>query len=65
LRLKFQEVEIFRSPTGLYAIDKETGIFGEAVPVGHATQDKEVLLLNNAGKELNFHEIGEIAVRSR
>jgi len=50
---------------GLYAIDKETGIYGEAVPVGYATQDKEVLLLNNAGKEVNFHEIGEIAVRSR
>ena len=35
------------------------------VPVGHAVPDKEVLLLDEAGREVGPGEIGEIAVRSR
>ena len=49
----------------LYVIRKETRTAGEMLPVGYKIQDKEVLLLNDAGEEVGFSEIGEIAVRSR
>ena len=48
-----------------YFIDKETQISGNAIPVGYPVQDNQILLLNNAGDEVGFDEIGEIAVRSR
>lgn len=47
-----------------YIIDKETQITTNTVPVGHAVEDTEVLLLDE-GKRLGFDEIGEIAVKSR
>ena len=50
---------------GLYLIGKTTSITGETVPVGYQTQDKEVLLVNEAGDKVTFNEIGEIAIRSR
>ena len=50
---------------GLYLIGKTTSIAGETVPVGYQTQDKEVLLVNEAGDKVTFNEIGEIAIRSR
>jgi amino acid adenylation domain-containing protein len=50
---------------GLYLIGKTTSIAGETVPVGYQTQDKEVLLVNEAGDNVTFNEIGEIAIRSR
>jgi amino acid adenylation domain-containing protein len=47
-----------------YLIDHETEVNGSAVPVGYAVPDKEILLLDDAGKEVAFNEEGEIAVRS-
>lgn len=46
-------------------IDKQTPIHGDTLPVGYAVEDKEVLLLDEAGAEVGANEIGEIAVRSR
>src|SRR5262245_19567465 len=48
-----------------FLIDHRTEIIGDEVPVGYAVEDKEILLLNSAGEEVGFNEIGEIAVRSR
>ncbi len=55
------------SETGLmreYLIDSKTCIDGSGVPVGYPIDGKEILLLDDAGKEIGFNEIGEIAVRS-
>ncbi len=46
-------------------IDRETPFSGTNVPVGYAVDDMEVLLLDDAGKEIGFDQIGEIAVKSR
>jgi len=54
------EVSTYRS----YFINKETKISGSVVPVGYAVEDKEVLLLDEAGNDVGFNSIGEIAVRS-
>ncbi len=48
-----------------YFIDKETEINGNIVPVGYPVEDNEVLLLDDAGKEVGSDNVGEIAVRSR
>jgi len=48
-----------------YFIDKETRLNGGIVPVGYAVEDKEILLLDQAGKEVGFNQVGEIAVKSR
>jgi amino acid adenylation domain-containing protein len=45
-------------------IDQHTEIGAEAVPVGFPIEDVEVLLLDEAGGEVEFGQIGEIAVRS-
>jgi amino acid adenylation domain-containing protein len=37
----------------------------DKVPVGYAIPDKEVLLLDDAGRQVSSGEIGEIAVRSK
>ena len=47
-----------------YFVDKETEIASDIVPVGYAVNGVEILLLNDAGKEVGFNEIGEIAVKS-
>ena len=48
-----------------YFVDKQTKIDGQYVPVGHALEDIELLLLGDDGKEIRPGETGEIAVKSR
>jgi acyl carrier protein len=48
-----------------YFIDKETTIDGYHVPVGHALEDVEILLIGDDGKEVSAKQTGEIAVKSR
>jgi len=48
-----------------YFIGKETQIDGNNVPVGYEIQDKQVLLINDAGREAGVDGVGEIAVKSR
>jgi amino acid adenylation domain-containing protein len=45
-------------------IDQHTKISTEAVPVGFVIEDVEVLLLDETGAEVEFGQVGEIAVRS-
>ena len=52
-------------PLSEYWIDRKTEIDGNEIPVGYAVEDKEILLLDDAGKEVGYNEVGEIAVRSR
>jgi amino acid adenylation domain-containing protein len=47
-----------------YRIRHDAEFPGSEVPVGYALNGKEVLLLNEDGKEVEFNEIGEIVVRS-
>jgi acyl carrier protein len=49
----------------LYGIDHDTAISDDQVPVGYACDDKEILLLDDEGKEVCANEVGEIVVRSR
>jgi amino acid adenylation domain-containing protein len=49
----------------LIVVNRETPISGNSVPVGYALADKQVLIFDDAGNQLGFNEIGEIAVRSR
>jgi acyl-coenzyme A synthetase/AMP-(fatty) acid ligase/acyl carrier protein len=51
-------------PLRKYLMGPETEFPGNDVPVGYALEDKEILLLDDAGKEVGFDKIGEIAVRS-
>ena len=46
-------------------IDKDTEITGDLVPVGHAVEEAEVLLLDELGRSVGAGEVGEITVRSR
>jgi amino acid adenylation domain-containing protein len=48
----------------MYFLDSTTEIVGNELPVGYALEDKEILLLDEAGHALGVNEIGEIAVRS-
>ena len=47
-----------------YFIGKQTQITTSTVPVGYAEQDYQVLLLDEAGKEVGFNRVGEIRVKS-
>jgi amino acid adenylation domain-containing protein len=47
-----------------YFIDAHTRLEGDTVPVGYAVEDKEVLLLDEQGREVEPGDIGEIAVKS-
>ena len=60
-RLSSTEVPTFRQ----YLIDHSTVITDSVVPVGYAVQGKELLLLDDDGKEVGINETGEIAVKSR
>jgi amino acid adenylation domain-containing protein len=54
--------------TGLiahYFIDRGKQIRSSTVPVGNSVEDKEVLILDEHGKDLGFEQTGQIAVRSR
>jgi acyl carrier protein len=46
-------------------MSKESRLSGNTVPVGYALEDREILLLDDTGKQVGFNETGEIAVRSR
>jgi len=48
-----------------YLIDHKTEIGGNEVPVGYPVADKEILLLDDEGKQVGFDDVGEIVVRSR
>ena len=47
-----------------YFIDKQTENRNRIVPVGYPVNDKEILLLDDCGEEVDLNEIGEIAVKS-
>jgi amino acid adenylation domain-containing protein len=48
-----------------YFHDKRTSLVGSVVPTGYAVEGKDVLLLDDAGREVPAGQAGEIAVRSR
>jgi amino acid adenylation domain-containing protein len=48
-----------------YFMNKEIHISGNLVPVGYAVEDKEILLLDEAGQPVGFDAVGEIVVKSR
>jgi amino acid adenylation domain-containing protein len=48
-----------------YFIDKETEIIGDQIPVGYASEDMKILLLDDEGREIGFNKIGEITIMSR
>jgi amino acid adenylation domain-containing protein len=48
-----------------YFIDKQSQITGSVVPTGYPIEDKEVLLLDDAGEKIGLNRVGEIAVKSR
>jgi amino acid adenylation domain-containing protein len=51
-------------PIRQYFITKETQITSAIVPVGYATPDSEVLLLDDSGADVGVDNIGEIVVKS-
>src|SRR6266403_2236945 len=55
------EVPTFRQ----YFSNKETPIIGNVVPVGYSVEEKELILLDESGRELGFDEVGEIVIKSR
>jgi len=48
-----------------YMIDSKLSFSEDEVPVGYAHDDLKILLLDDAGEEVGFGEVGEIAVKSR
>ena len=48
-----------------YFVEKNTNITSGHVPVGYLLEDMQVLLLDEAGREVGFNQRGEIAVKSR
>ena len=48
-----------------FYIDHKTQIAGDELPLGYAFEDKQILLLNDAGQRLGSNETGEIVVRSK
>ena len=48
-----------------YIVDHSTEIAGPVVPVGYPVDDKEILILDDEGREVSGEQVGEIAVRSR
>jgi amino acid adenylation domain-containing protein len=52
-------------PLRKFVIDHESDIAGTEVPVGYPVDDKEILILDDEGRNLGFDAIGEIVVRSR
>ncbi len=48
-----------------YRVGHDTHIEGDAVPVGYAMPDKEVVLLDESGEPIASGGVGEICVRSR
>jgi len=48
-----------------YLMDKSSSFTGGAVPVGYATRDKEIHLIDESGKPADLGQPGEIVVTSR
>ncbi|BCL37938.1 AMP-binding protein [Nostoc sp. MS1] len=48
-----------------FIVDKDSEITTSAVPIGYPVADMEILLLNDAGAEVDDGDIGEIAVKSK
>jgi amino acid adenylation domain-containing protein len=48
-----------------YSITHDWNGSDAKIPIGYAIPDKEVLLLDEAGREVGAEEIGEIAIRSK
>ena len=48
-----------------YFIDKETRIGDRPVPAGYAMEGKEILVVDDEGREVGSNEVGELVVRSR
>ena len=48
-----------------YFVYKDTEVSSDTVPVGYAVDGVEILLLDDAGKEVGCNDTGEIAVKSR
>jgi amino acid adenylation domain-containing protein len=49
----------------IYYVDHTIEISGIEAPVGYSVEDKDILLLDEQGKEVGFNEVGEIVVKSR
>ena len=47
-----------------YMIDSKISFPGNEVPVGYAHDDLKILLLDDAGEEVGFGDVGQIAVKS-
>jgi acyl-coenzyme A synthetase/AMP-(fatty) acid ligase/acyl carrier protein len=47
-----------------YFIDKQTRLAGGVVPTGYPVEDKDVVLVDDAGEEIGAN-VGEIAIKSR
>ena len=47
-----------------YFIDTGSEILGDIVPTGYRVEGKEVLLLDDEGRDVTFNDAGEIAVKS-
>ncbi len=48
-----------------YFVGRETRLAESIVPGGYAVEDKEILVLDDDGREAGIDQVGEIAVRSR
>jgi amino acid adenylation domain-containing protein len=59
-RMASTEMSVVR----LYFLDKDTPIPESIVPVGYAVEDTEVLLLDDAGVEVDISQPGEITIKS-
>lgn len=46
-------------------LNQDTSIPGNEVSVGFPVEDKEVFLVDDAGREIGLNEVGEIAVKSK
>jgi amino acid adenylation domain-containing protein len=58
--LSCTEINTYR----VHFVNKDSPVPDGALPVGHAVEDMEVLILDDSGNPLGVTEVGEIAVRS-
>ena len=50
---------------GRLHIDRKTVITNDIIPVGYALEGREILILDDGGRDVGFNQVGEIAIRSR